>query len=264
MSLDKQISRRTFTKGAAWSVPAVMVATASPAVAASPEKPQLAGSVCRIFFGTGGVNGQRTQIVFLPKSSDGTIKKGDTFVYDISFSNPVGVPATNTNSSEFTMSVSPAPGTSTSSMRLTITADQDNPPSLTSCTNSTPFLAWSDSSSGNDPVMPPQTRIDITSAGGTRDGQPTEGAAGLSFSVPKRYPDSLNRRGRVATQYHSRSGLQDTFPETRYSIRGNVDNARLRTCGDDGNGTSTVYPDGTCVKNEDRGTSGQQSLPARP
>lgn len=263
MSFDKQISRRTFTKGAAWSVPAVMVATNAPAASASPERPQLAGTVCRIYFGTGGRNGQRTQIVFLPKSSDGQIKKGDTFVYDLNFSNSVGVPQTNPNRSEYTMQLTPASG-STTNMRLTITAQQDNPPSLTSCTNSTPFLAWSDSASGSDPVMPPQTKIDITSAGGTRDGKTTDGAAGLSFTVPMRYPDSINRRGRVATRYNSRSGLQDTYPETRYTIRGNVDNGRNRNCGDDGSGSSTIYPDGTCVRYEGATKSGQESLPARP
>lgn len=42
------ISRRTLTKGAAWAVPAVLVAQATPAFAASPGKLQVTGNACKL------------------------------------------------------------------------------------------------------------------------------------------------------------------------------------------------------------------------
>ena len=71
-------------------------------------------------------------------------------------------------------------------------------------------------------------------------------------------PTSVNTTGRRPHRYLSKSGLQTCYPEIKY-VMTTASNAS--TCGDDGNDTSTTYPDGTCAKLA--GTSGQQVLPAK-
>lgn len=259
MDLNKQVSRRTIAKGAAWSVPAVMIASAAPAAAASERTPHIAGFACMLYFGTGGVNGQRTQIFPGFISDDGVIKAGDTAVYNFEFSNSVKVP-TIPQSPEFDTKIDPPTGTDTTKFTLTVTAKQDNPPSLTTCNGASPSLNWSDSASSNDSVMPPKTRIKMTSQG-YRNGEPTEGSAGLTFEVPQRFPTSINKAGRTPLKFIEKSGLQTKFPAVKFTIRGNVDNGRNRVCTN--SGTAIIYPDGGCQSYTGTASGGEVLLDAR-
>ncbi|GAB2517055.1 hypothetical protein [Corynebacterium atrinae] len=259
MSNDNQISRRTLVKGAAWSVPAVMVATAAPAVAASPTVPEIAGTACRIYFGDGNINGQRTQIYLNPVTSDGAMKAGDVITYNFTTSRPIKVP-TGTTSASCSIALSPPSGTSTTSFTVTLTALADNATSLSTCGIATPSINWDDSIASTSNPMIPKTVVSFTSTG-TRDGKPTGGSGSLSFTVPQRYPTSVNQNGRTPVYYNSRGGLQETFPETRFSVRGNVD--RLRNCGVNGSGSSVVYPDGACVALPTTTPNGVGALPPR-
>lgn len=82
--MTNQVSRRTVAKGAAWSVPAVTLAGAAPAMAASAVA-NVGGFICEIHNGTGNINNEGTYTVNLGFSSTtGTVPKGTVLTYTFS------------------------------------------------------------------------------------------------------------------------------------------------------------------------------------
>lgn len=87
------LSRRTLTKGVAWSVPAVTMASAAPAFAASPNPGAKAGGTCWVYNGNGTVNVQEHEVRLYANYAAAGVP-GPWYYYSFTIESPSGT--TNT------------------------------------------------------------------------------------------------------------------------------------------------------------------------
>ena len=152
------------------------------------------------------------------------------------------------------MSVTPSEGTQ---FTVTLTATSDITLRNIGCQ---PRLDWDDSSGSLSTQIPTGTRVSITSRGRGTNGVTTNG---LDFSVPRRHSQNQGKDqyGPTPMYFHSKSGEQ-CYPSVQYSFWSPTI-AQYGTngskCGQDGNNSSTIYPDGQCRNVKIR--SGQASIP---
>lgn len=265
-------SRRSLAKGAAWTVPAVALAGAAPAMAASQDT--YAGGVCQIFYGGGTVSQQNTQVFLGITSTAATIPKGTVVTWTVTLDGSTGyvkpsymqVPNVNyTTSGGWTLSTSPATGTniaSGGSFTVTWTATADVEASALACGNEVqngglPALEWPDS---GRPALGTGVTVTVASGGSAPAGGGTVNPKSLKWQVPRRISNSGGISS-APTRYISSS--DGCYPITRYSyIAGNTaaQGTNGSSCGAGGNNSSTLYPDGTCRKVNI--TSGQASVPS--
>lgn len=248
------VSRRTLAKGAAWSLPTIALGVAAPAYAASTDV--YGPTICSLFYPAGASTSYQGLQVYLGVYSTSTvIPKGTEFAWTVTMSGGSNneVPTLNySQNSRWSLGVSPVSGSLAPSFTVHLRVLQDGV--TQSELNCNPALIWNDTY-----TIYPGSRVSIQ--GTTTISDPSLGQAktsSLEFNVAKRYPTSVNTTGRRPHRYLSKSGLQTCYPEIKYVMTA-ASNAS--TCGDDGNDTSTTYPDGTCAKLA--GTSGQQVLPAK-
>ncbi|MGQ4543204.1 hypothetical protein ACUH90_00930 [Dermabacteraceae bacterium P7054] len=256
------VSRRTIAKGAAWAVPATIVASAAPAMASS--VPGVAQpTICNLFFGTGGVNGQRTEIHFGLKPTGTRLKPGQKYTWTVSSSSSTGgmdVPNLNySQTGRWTLTTNQAAGNPSSSFTVTLTiVAEDVTDTEIGCNLA---LLWDNSNSANSSSITPQTVVDMTyeANGGEKSG-------GLKVQMPRRWSRTQGRpMPNTATKFIAKSGNQDKFPSVRYSAWSPSVaqyGSNGSTCAEDwSNNTSTVYPDGSCAFV--RISGGQATVPAR-
>lgn len=224
------VSRRTIAKGAAWAVPAIAVASAAPAYAASRQV--LTTSVCQLFYGSGTVNYQTHSIYLGVTSDSGVVPAGTTLSWTVSMSGSGNeVPTTNYSPNDiWDISLSPAAGTVASTFTATLTFNQDL--EIGTGTWCDPALVWT-----NVYAIRPATSVTVSSDGAVGGGAGTVSPGGLTYTVAKRHPTSVNQSGRSPHVYTSRSGVQACWPEIQYS--------RLITS--NGKDNVTTYPAGTAV-----------------
>lgn len=258
--MTTDLSRRSVAKGAAWAVPAVAVASAAPALAASTPV-TVGGTVCKIFSGNGTQTTQNEQ-VFLGIVATGTvIPKGTvitwTFRGDLSSTYPDGasgvLDAPNlsyTPSANWTLTSSSPAGTTLASGKgsasfvVTWTAVNDVASADVACIMS---ANWPGTAGQNDPQLSPGATLTVTSttAGPSNvNGQP----ASLSWQTPRR--NSTSARSNHPRRYLSKSGTSQCYPVTQYGSQGGATGAQSTNgsqCGDGLNNSSTIYPDGTCA-----------------
>lgn len=223
------VSRRTIAKGAAWAVPAIAVASAAPAYAAS--RPAVATSVCNLFYGGGTINNQTHSIYLGVTSSTGVIPAGTRLTWTVSMSGSGNqVPTTNYSQNNiWTLSLSPASGTVATSFTATLTFNQD----LTIGTGQwcAPALVWNDTF-----LIRPATTITVNT-GGTVADSGSLATGGLTYTVAKRHPTSINQTGRAPHIYTTRTGAQTCWPSIQWS----------RLLSNNGYDNVTTYPSGTSV-----------------
>lgn len=252
--MSQQVSRRTLAKGAAWAAPVVAASSVIPAYAAS-RNPSVGGTICSLFYAQGAsVNYQGHQVYLGVTSSDGTLPAGTTITWNFSMSGGsyMRVPTTNYSAnSVWSLTTSPARGTQTSNFTVTLTINQST---TTSALNCVPSLIWTDGTAWS---LSPETTITMNSVA---SGNVNPVPSGLSWKVAKRYPDSVNSSGRRAHRYISKSGDQACYPTIRYVTSNNTSSSAM-ACGDNGNSTSTIYPDGTCARVTT--TTGQSNVPEK-
>lgn len=235
------ISRRTLAKGAAWSVPAVAIASSAPAFAASPEKPEVWGTACQLFYGSGQINMQTHDIFLGIRTSTGVIPAGTTLSWQVCMSgstqNQVPIPNYDANA-QWTLSISHPKGTviGNGCFTATIHFSQDYTtgagPGGEWCG---PRLQWT---TLNDARLDPNTQISLTAnAAGPGIAGPTTGS--LVYKVAKRHPNSINTSGRSPHTFISKTGGQLCYPPVQYS----------RVLSSDGFDNVTCYPSGTTLTN---------------
>lgn len=249
-----QVSRRTLAKGAAWSLPTIALGVAAPAHAASTDV--YGPTICSLTYAAGAsTNYQGLQMYLGVYSTSTAIPRGTEFAWTVTMSGGSNneVPDLNySQNSRWSLGVSPVSGSPAPSFDVHLRVLEDGV--TRSELNCNPALVWNGSS-----TIYPGSRVSVQ--GRTTISSPSLGQAqssSLDFNVAKRYPTSVNTSGRRPHRYLSKSGLQTCYPEIKY-VMTTASNAS--TCGDDGNDTSTTYPDGTCAKLS--GTTGQQVLPAK-
>lgn len=205
------VSRRTIAKGAAWAVPAIAVASAAPAYAAS-RPTVVAASVCSLFYGSGTVNYQTHTINLGVTSSTGVIPAGTTLTWTVSMSGSDNeVPTTNYSQNNiWTLSLSQASGAVATSFTATLTFNQDY--TLPDGANSTwcaPGLVWT-----NIYSIRPATTVSVSTSGTVGDsGSLNPGQ--LTYDVAKRYDSSSSNP--IPHIYTTKSGSQACWPSIQYS-----------------------------------------------
>lgn len=227
-------SRRTVVKGAAWAAPAVVATSMVPSYAAS-QNPTVSGTACSLFYGTGSsVNYQTHNLYLGVKSSTGILPAGSTVSWTFTMTSGSEVPSTNySQNGRWSLELSPAPGTAATSFTVTLRANTDITDSEVNCSAG---LIWTSNYSvrpGTTITMSSQASGDVISA-----------PAGLSYTVAKRYPASVNDRTRTAHIYLSKSGEQTCYPDIRYTLTGASQGSTCAARG--GNDTATVFPGGSC------------------
>ncbi|MGQ4507821.1 hypothetical protein ACUH9H_02025 [Dermabacteraceae bacterium P13128] len=252
------VSRRTIAKGAAWAVPATIVASAAPAMASSvPGVGQPV--VCNLFFGTATVNGQDVDMSVGLKPTDTLLKKGQKYTWTVTATDGgMDVPDTNYSANDRWRFTTDKPaGSPAKSFTATLEIIADNVTDTEiSCA---PKLLWDVGNSAGSSSIVPGTKLSIKAVD-------SEGKnpSGLGVQIPGRRATS--RISNTATKFLGRSGGQNEFPSVRYSaFSSNVaaNSSHGSTCrASGGNNTSTIYPDGSCAFLQIR--NGQASLPARP
>lgn len=231
-------TRRSLAKGVAWAAPAVTIAAAAPAFAASTISQSTYGNICEIYYGDGTENDQTVTFTFRTCADTGTtIPTGTITWYRFESDKPLPLPSVP-NPSYFTMTASQPTSTSVLiKVKITGTA-----PSIIDgrCAGCASIKAtWGSSSQ----AMATRSTITISEyTGGTSSpaGTPT---GALKFRVAKR---EIGTTGRFAHRYLSKTGQQSCFPATKYGMT--FAGSNLNGCGD-GNGnnsTSTIYPSGSC------------------
>lgn len=206
---NSNLSRRKLAAGAAWAVPAVMVASTVPAMAVSKDKiPNLpVGNICYLFYSGGTNSAQGHAIHFGAVANGDKIPAGAVLRWTITADREITVPPCDYTPSKFwTAEVSPTPGTRATSFTLTITFLEDTPAESGTNYWCGPKVTWNPS----DYPIPPQTRLTITSTNNA-DQKNT-----LVYEVAKRYPSSVNKPGRVPHKYLSKDGLA-CYPMIRWS-----------------------------------------------
>lgn len=256
------VSRRSVAKGAAWAVPALTVG-APAAYAAVSGSTTVTGSVCGITYDDGTESQQNMRVYLGVDTSTGIIPAGTTLTWTVNTSGGTAanneVPTTNWSAgSTWTLTTSPAAGTVASSYTVTMTFASDlkvadsGPASWCAAE-----LLYTDVYS-----ISPRTQIAVTSNAATGSGVGSSTSSSLTWVVPKRNSTSNPSTGApVATRYVSKT--QGCYPSTTYIYKsGNVAarGTNGSTCGDGGNNSSTIYPDGTCRKVNI--TGGQATIPA--
>lgn len=221
-------TRRSVAKGAAWAVPAIAVAAAAPAYAAS--RATLTTSVCSLFYGGGTVNYQTHSMYLGVSSSTGSIPAGTTLTWTVAMGGTGNeVPTTNYSQNDsWTLTLSPAAGTVASTFTATLRFNTDYAINGTWCA---PALVWTDIYS-----IRPGATVSV-STGGTVGSNGTLTTSGLSYTVAKRYPNSINQSGRSPHVYGTRSGAQTCWPAIQWS----------RLLSNNGYDNVTTYPAGTTV-----------------
>lgn len=238
-----RVRRRTLAKGAMWAVPAVALAVPAPAYAASTDA--YAPTVCRLYYPDSSTVNHQVLHVFLGVSSTSTIvPKGTEFKWTVAMTGNANneVPSSNySKDGRWSLSLSPDTNTVTSmfTVSLKVLADGVTQSEL----NCNPSLVWT-----NLYTIGPGSRVNIQGQATTSgSSQGKGGSSSLVFDVAKRYPTGINDgAGRRPHRYVSKSGAQSCYPQITYKMT-TVSRDSL-TCGNDQNDTSTIYPDGTCVK----------------
>lgn len=240
--MSTNLTRRSVAKGAAWSVPAMTVAAAAPALAVS--GPTVSAKICSIDHGfSGSSNNESSYKVYLGyNTSTGTVPAGTTFTYTFTLGQGQAsfadseVPDVSTDpTGGYTLSVTPASGTVAKTFTVTMTINKD----LSAANSCGAYMVWNTNSS-----IRGGTQIGFT---GAAAGSVTSQKSGVAWQVGRRYGTS--GAPQLATKFLSKSDAQTCFPDINYTY-GNHSSASWTTCGD-GNGandTSTQYPDGTCMK----------------
>ena len=253
------VSRRSLAKGAAWSLPTIALGVAAPAYAASTDV--YGPTICSLFYPAGASASYQGLQVYLGVYSTSTvIPKGTEFAWTVTMSGGSNneVPTLNySQNSRWSLGVSPVSGSLAPSFTVHLRVLQDGV--TQSELNCNPALIWNDTY-----TIYPGSRVSIQ--GTTTISDPSLGQAqssSLQFNVAKRYPVNVNDTTRKAHKYQSKSGLQTCYPEIKYVMTAA---SKGTTCGDGANNdTSTIYPDGSCVKiagtTADQGT--QQVIPAK-
>lgn len=237
-SSPQTINRRKLARGAAWSVPVVLASAEVPVLAASAPI-NVSASVCRLFYGTGTVNYQTHSVNLGVSSELSTVPKGTVFTWTVALdgAGSMKVPATNySQNGRWNLSTSAPTGTDTKSFTVSLSVDADDV--TVSELNCAPQLIWADTN-----TIAPESSLTIT---GSAAGPLVTGtSSSLSYTVDRRYPTSINSKGRRAHIYRAKSGAQSCYPAIQYLM---TPISKHPTCGNDFNDTSTIYPDGTCAK----------------
>lgn len=229
--MTNQVSRRSVAKGAAWSAPAVVMASAAPAMASS-ALPTVTPQICALAFGAGDADMQ-VQDIYLGAgvlNGRGEIPANTTFTYVFSASRaslpslnlPAGGGVTGSvvsTSASFTVTVK-------YSSAYTSTCD----PGATSW----PKLAWGSAESKR--VTPGSTMsLDKTAVTGT--GLNAGASASLAWTLPSRRSDQgVSFASRKPLIYTSKGGGQNCYPGAQWT---NV-------------GTQSVVGSGTAGQGDDR------------
>lgn len=239
----KGVSRRSLALGAVWAAPAIALAPAAPAFAAS--KPVGSwGTICRIFYGDGTVNAQRMEVRLGFQHDGSGYKLNQPYTFVFNFDKAVGTP-TISASSFFSSTVTPSNGGRTITVKITFTTAPTTNPYCGSIA-----INWDPGTQ----VLPPETTVTASATGPNS----TATASQLSWKVPQRYDGTTSNN--KPHYYISRWGAQTCYPETRYSYF-SKSSSSWTACGVDGNDTSTVYPGGSCQRLS-LTTGSQNSLPA--
>lgn len=246
---QRQISRRSIAKGVAWAAPTAVIATAIPAYAVSPK---VTGNVCEIFYGGGNNSVQTTNVYFSIDAPNG-IPAGTVLTWTVTTDRPVSVPSLSySQNNGWTLSTSPSTGTAVSSFTVTFRANRD-----LSAIGCGPYMFWDGSGSGGTASISTGTRISVAS---TTSGTATGDNSSLTWTIPKRNSTSMS----LPTAMRYISSSTGCYPPVQYAFKsGNT--AAYGTngafCGDGGNNSSTLYPNGACASV--RITSGQATIPSR-
>ena len=209
---ETTIDRRTVAQGTLWAVPVIMAAASAPAFAASPGV--VSAGICGLFYGGGTINSQ-THSIFLSVEGTGTIKKGTTVTWNVSVTGGgSGTGGTNmvpnlTYSADniYTLTTTPASGTPVSSFTVTLTVNQDTDAGNLGC-DAGIRLVWTDTT-----TIRPGATVSISGS----SNQPTSQKSSLSYTVAKRWPNSVNSAGRTPHVYLSKSGAQTCYPSIQWS-----------------------------------------------
>lgn len=264
--MSTNLTRRSVAKGAAWSIPAVAVAGAAPAMAGSGTV--VSGTICHMFYGGGDVNHQTMDVTLGIPSSTATIPQGTVVTWTFAMNGSTAwktvesgttpaytqVPTTNySENGRWSLATTPGTGAQASSFTVTWTALTNVAASEVACAAK---LIWNDTYLIDSGVTVTMTSmVSGTGASGAD--------AGLSWRVPRR--GSTSTRASKAMKFISKAGADQKFPAVQYSfIAGNVAamGTNGTTCAESGgNNSSTIYPDNSCAMV--RITSGQATVSER-
>lgn len=241
-------TRRTLAKGAAWSLPAVMVAVAAPAFAAS-QYPTVTGRVCQLFYGSGTTNVQTHSIFWGITSSSGVIPAGTIVSYKVCVTPPSTSDTWTIPTNEYPSGYSPTATNgpwyisyrnATDTGAISSGTMQTGPQCFTVRVtfNQAYTGSFCAASIWNDTfTLRPASAIDITENGVIAGPAITGGPGTLKYTAARRYPKSINSSGRTPHYYTSKSGVQSCYPAVQYAVE-------LSNTGAD---NVTCYPSGTVV-----------------
>ncbi|WP_067778588.1 hypothetical protein [Actinomyces vulturis] len=225
---NPRISRRTVTKGAAWSIPALIIATPAPATAISKERVAKGGAgVDIVAWGRGTASGTQLNLkIVVPPM---TVPKHSSISWTIS---PAGGWQGNIPTGWYSLVNNPKSVEET----FTITAgDQD-------IELPGGYIEWS---STNNLGVAPGTTIKVTESksispqGGEKEPAPgSDEAEALTTTLVKFV--APNRKSLQPMKM-----LEGKIGEVQFASNGAKSN--MKACGENGADTSVVYTNGSCV-----------------
>ncbi len=252
----QEISRRALAKGAAWAAPIIAVASTAPVTAASVP---CGGSLCRIDYGGGSINGQTMGLYY---SFVGSMRAGECVEIVITADGstayvPGVVPGGGREilsyaaNGDWTASATSSVSGQVNTTIVTISARRDFDWATYGCTK---ILGYDSAAFGAVPGATMTSTIQAAGVGGA--------GGTLKWRVPLRKSTSKTRN--QPHYYIAKSGDQLCFPEINWAYQSGAtaaEGSNGSSCGAGGNNTSTTYPDGSCefVKF----TSAAKLLPAK-
>lgn len=279
--MTQPISRRSVAKGAMWSVPAVAVASAAPAMAVSGPA-TIGAAVCNLFYGTGTINNQYHTIFFQLSSNTGTIPAGSVITNQVCVdpsTDPAGGTTWNIPTStypannDFAISFTDSNGNPVSSgtqmsgsqcFNVVFTFNNDVDPSKYGCLNG---IVWNDVYQ-----LRPASTITVTQNASVT-GSTSAGTGSVKYKASRRYPNTVNNNGRLPHTFINKSGTITCFTSVSSSQQLQSDGADDVVCYPTGTnittarctwGTSTCAPSttGLCTPPYKGAVSGQTNIPA--
>ncbi|MDO5644500.1 MAG: hypothetical protein Q4G21_02240 [Dermabacter sp.] len=235
-----RISRRALTKGVAWAAPTVVVATAVPAYAASAR---VTGSVGELFYGEGDADLQNLYACLAIDAST-TIPSGTLITWHVTTSELVPVPSVSPSAAAWSLTTNLPAGTLTTAFTVTFRARQDVRPGAWADGDCGLYMFWDSTVPGAAPPLPTLTRVTVASA---TSGSATGDATSLTWITPIRYSDPWIAP--VAMRFEGSS--TGCYPRVRYWFQHGYypeTSTAGAPCGDGGNNSSTLYPDGSCTR----------------
>lgn len=218
-------------------VPAVTLAGAAPAFAASPTNGPYYGRLCEFHYGDGQESTQTLTIRWQICTADGSaLKNGTTVWFKLESDKALGLPVAVT-SSWFTQTPTQVNST-TVLIKVVLNSAAGFTSSCIGCSPSSIINYGSGSQ-----VMPAGATVTVSEYHGTATPTAATSPTGtMRFKVAKRAGSSP----RLAHRWYSKVGQQGCFPVINFAV--NSGGAQLATCGDNGSSSSVIYPDGSCYR----------------